>query len=58
MIVAAFKSVQLPELFFFPFQSIAHRGKLVEEGSHAELYEQGGIYRDLFDLQFQSGATA
>ncbi|MHC4341391.1 MAG: ABC transporter ATP-binding protein [Planctomycetota bacterium] len=37
---------------------VLHRGKLAEEGSHTELYEQGGIYRDLFDLQFQSGVTA
>ena len=29
-----------------------HQGRLVEEGTHAELYERGGIYRDLFDLQF------
>jgi ABC-type multidrug transport system fused ATPase/permease subunit len=29
-----------------------HQGRLVEEGSHHELYERGGIYRDLFDLQF------
>jgi ATP-binding cassette subfamily B protein len=31
---------------------VMHHGKLTEEGSHDELYEQGGIYRDLFDLQF------
>ena len=37
---------------------VMHRGKLVEEGSHAELYERGGIYRDLFDLQFKSSAVA
>ncbi len=33
---------------------VLHRGKLVEEGSHRELYDAGGIYRDLFDLQFRS----
>jgi ATP-binding cassette subfamily B protein len=31
---------------------VMHEGKLVEEGSHDELYAQGGVYRDLFDLQF------
>jgi ATP-binding cassette subfamily B multidrug efflux pump len=33
---------------------VLHHGKLVEQGSHEELYEQRGIYRDLFDLQFAS----
>jgi ATP-binding cassette subfamily B multidrug efflux pump len=31
---------------------VMHQGRLAEEGSHQELYERGGIYRDLFDLQF------
>jgi ABC-type multidrug transport system fused ATPase/permease subunit len=34
---------------------VFHDGRLVEEGTHAELYERGGIYRDLFDLQFLVG---
>lgn len=37
---------------------VLHRGRLVEEGTHTELYERGGIYRDLFDLQFRGGVTA
>lgn len=37
---------------------VLHRGKLVEEGSHRDLYERGGIYRDLFDLQFKSEGAA
>jgi ATP-binding cassette, subfamily B, multidrug efflux pump len=37
---------------------VLHRGQLVEEGTHGELYGRGGIYRDLFDLQFKSGVTA
>ncbi|MCE9636441.1 MAG: ABC transporter ATP-binding protein/permease [Planctomycetes bacterium] len=37
---------------------VMHGGRLVEEGSHAELHAKGGIYRDLFDLQFKSGAVA
>ncbi len=32
---------------------VVHGGKLVEEGSHTELYAQDGVYRDLFDLQFK-----
>ncbi|MFB3908203.1 MAG: ABC transporter ATP-binding protein [Candidatus Eisenbacteria bacterium] len=37
---------------------VLHGGRLVEEGSHEELYAKDGIYRDLFDLQFRSGAIA
>lgn len=36
---------------------VMHQGRLVEQGSHAELYERGGIYRDLFDLQFATQLT-
>ena len=36
---------------------VMHQGRLVEEGTHAELYRHGGIYRDLFDLQFAAQAT-
>ncbi|MBD3337440.1 MAG: ATP-binding cassette domain-containing protein [Candidatus Eisenbacteria bacterium] len=31
---------------------VLHQGRLAEEGTHAELYRRGGIYRDLYDLQF------
>jgi ABC-type multidrug transport system fused ATPase/permease subunit len=31
---------------------VFHQGRLVEEGTHAGLYRRGGVYRDLFDLQF------
>ncbi|MBD3237091.1 MAG: ATP-binding cassette domain-containing protein [Candidatus Eisenbacteria bacterium] len=31
---------------------VMHQGRLAEEGTHEELYARGGIYRDLFDLQF------
>jgi ATP-binding cassette, subfamily B, multidrug efflux pump len=34
---------------------VLQRGHLVEEGTHRELYEQDGIYRGLFDLQFEAG---
>lgn len=37
---------------------VLHEGKLVEEGTHDELYVRGGIYRDLFDLQFATGELA
>jgi len=37
---------------------VVHRGRIEEEGTHAELYAQDGIYRDLFDLQFDEGAVA
>jgi ATP-binding cassette subfamily B protein len=35
---------------------VLHEGQLVEEGPHEELYHKGGIYRDLFDLQFAQQA--
>jgi ABC-type multidrug transport system fused ATPase/permease subunit len=34
---------------------VLQRGRLVEQGTHDELYDQAGIYRGLFDLQFQAG---
>jgi len=37
---------------------VMHQGRLVEEGSHRELYARGGIYRDLFDLQFAAQREA
>ncbi len=37
---------------------VLHKGKLVEEGTHRELYEKGGIYRNLFDLQFKEAIVA
>jgi ABC-type multidrug transport system fused ATPase/permease subunit len=37
---------------------VMHEGRLVEEGSHDELYAAGGVYRDLFDLQFAAQEAA
>ena len=37
---------------------VVHGGRIVEEGSHDELYAKRGIYRDLFDLQFKQAASA
>ena len=33
-------------------------GRVVGEGPHDELYAQGGMYRDLFDLQFRLAESA
>ena len=30
---------------------VLHHGRLVEEGTHAELLERGGVYRTLYELQ-------
>jgi subfamily B ATP-binding cassette protein MsbA len=32
---------------------VMEEGRIVESGSHAELLERGGLYRKLYDLQFQ-----
>ena len=37
---------------------VLHEGRLVEEGSHEELYAKDGVYRDLFDLQFAGQAAS
>ncbi len=37
---------------------VLQRGRLVEEGTHQELYERDGVYRGLFDLQFEAGEVA
>ncbi len=37
---------------------VVHGGRIVEEGTHSDLYAQHGVYRDLFDLQFQGAASA
>ncbi len=37
---------------------VVSHGRIVEEGTHAELYERDGIYRDLFDLQFRKAGAA
>lgn len=32
---------------------VLHHGKLIEEGSHAELLERDGLYRRLYELQYK-----
>jgi len=34
---------------------VIHDGRLIEEGSHAQLLEKKGIYRNLYDIYLQSG---
>ena len=33
------------------------RGRVMDQGRHEELLERGGIYADLYRLQFQDGKT-
>jgi ATP-binding cassette subfamily B protein len=37
---------------------VVQGGHIVERGMHDELYASGGVYRDLFDLQFRQAASA
>lgn len=34
---------------------VMDKGRITEQGSHAELLEKGGTYKGLFDLQFREG---
>jgi ATP-binding cassette subfamily B protein len=34
---------------------VLERGRLIQEGTHAELSEREGLYRALYDLQFSAG---
>lgn len=36
---------------------VMDRGEVVDQGTHDELIERGGIYADLYRLQFQDGKT-
>jgi ABC-type multidrug transport system fused ATPase/permease subunit len=33
------------------------QGRLVQQGSHNELIEEGGLYKTLFETQFKTPAT-
>ena len=37
---------------------VVHGGRIVQEGTHGELYARRGVYRELFDLQFRGTASA
>jgi len=36
---------------------VMERGKVIDEGSHSDLLARGGIYADLYRLQYQEGMT-
>ena len=37
---------------------VLDRGRIVEEGTHAELLASGGLYADLYEIQFKPQLTA
>jgi subfamily B ATP-binding cassette protein MsbA len=37
---------------------VLEEGKIVEQGTHDELFQRGGLYRKLYDLQFREGTPA
>jgi len=37
---------------------VLSEGRIVEQGTHDELFQQGGLYRKLYDLQFREGDQA
>jgi ATP-binding cassette, subfamily B, multidrug efflux pump len=37
---------------------VLHKGQLIEEGSHAQLMAEGGLYRRLYQLQYQEQEIA
>jgi ATP-binding cassette subfamily B protein len=37
---------------------VLHKGRLVEEGTHAELLDHNGLYAKLYELQYQDQEPA
>src|SRR5579884_436439 len=37
---------------------VLHRGRVVEQGTHEELLARGGVYHNLYELQYQSAGLA
>ena len=37
---------------------VLEEGRVVEQGTHDELFQRGGLYRKLYDLQFREGPQA
>ena len=35
---------------------VLHEGRLIESGTHDELFRRAGMYRRLYDLQFRDDA--
>jgi ABC-type transport system involved in cytochrome bd biosynthesis fused ATPase/permease subunit len=55
--VGHFDILHTPEGMGFPIRQVdriivLHKGRLVEEGTHAELLQRVGLYSRLYELQY------
>ena len=42
----------MPKIIVLPHEELCPDGNVIEVGSHHDLYEKDGLYRRLYDIQF------